>query len=87
MKRLELEAMEKNKLLHIEEQKVAMAAEERREKRVTEDYSIMFMDRNNMDEKVRRYWELTRVHIMAKMFGGDGAGSGSGGADGEGGGS
>ena len=44
MKRLELEAMEKNKLLHIEEQKVAMAAEERREKRVTEDYSIMFMD-------------------------------------------
>ena len=36
---------------------------------------------------MRRYWELTRVHIMAKMFGGDGAGSGSGGADGEGGGS
>lgn len=75
MPRLALEVEEKK--IEIEEQMLALETEEDRNKRITDERAIMFIDPTKMDEKPRKYWELTSGDILAKFSGGGGNGGGS----------
>ncbi|KAE8811387.1 3-deoxy-D-manno-octulosonic-acid transferase [Hordeum vulgare] len=60
--------MEKKKLLDIEMQKLTMAVEEQKEKRMYEDRDIMLMNPSRIDDITRRFCELTCGDIKAKAL-------------------
>jgi hypothetical protein len=67
---LEEERMEKDK--KIEEQRLAVEVEKMDKEREDADRTIMFMNPNSLDDKVRAYWEISRAKILARESGGGG---------------
>ena len=62
-----------------EERRIALKEERLAKDKKAEERVIMFMDPNAMDATARKYWELTRLKIIAQSEasrGGDGGGHG-----------